>query len=95
VEDLIVVLAHKGELEAVFGRVDGNGPRLGVAVEAVDHLALDASEVDGLLQSLDDAVVAVFWRGREEGRVSLLLARICGKEERDEVKVLTLEEERI
>ena len=68
VKDFVVVLAHEGELEAVFGRVDRDGARLGVAVEAVDDLALDAGKVDGLLERLDDAVVAARTR-----RVSFVL----------------------
>lgn len=78
-EDLIVVFAGERELEAVLGRVDGDGPRGSGSVEAVHDLALDAGEVDGLLEGLDDTVVtagqlgpAVLRRGKltlEEGRI--------------------------
>lgn len=57
VEDFVVVLAHEGELESVLGGVDRYRARLGVTIQAVYDLALDASEVDGLLERLDDSVV--------------------------------------
>jgi hypothetical protein len=54
---LVVVLSDKGKFESVLGRVDGDGPRLGGSVQAVDNLPLDSGEVDGLLERLDDTIV--------------------------------------
>lgn len=59
VQYFVVVLAQQGELEAVLGGIDRQGLCLGVTVEAVDVASLDASQVHGLLQSLDDAAVAL------------------------------------
>ena len=56
-QDLVVVLSHEGQLEAVLGRVDGDCSWLGSAVETMDHLALDASEVYRLIEGFDDAVI--------------------------------------
>lgn len=56
-EDLVVVLAHQSELESVLGGVDRYRARLGVAIQTVHDLAFDASEVDGLLERLDDSVI--------------------------------------
>ena len=58
-QDLVVILAHEGELESVLGRVNRDRPGLGGTVEAVDNLSLDSGEVDGLLERLDDTVVAL------------------------------------
>lgn len=74
VEDLIVILAHESELESVLCRVNRDGSRFGVAIEAVHHFALDASEVHGLLQSLDDAVVAVQTEAQVSSRLGQLSA---------------------
>lgn len=60
VEDLVVIPADEGELEAVLGRVNRDRLRACVAVQAVNDLALDAGEVDGLVESLDDPVVAAW-----------------------------------
>lgn len=57
-QDLVVVLPHKCELEPVFRGIDRDRTWLGVAVEAVNHLALNPSEVNGLLEGLDDTVIA-------------------------------------
>jgi hypothetical protein len=58
-EHLVIVLPNQRELEPVLCRVYRDRPRLGGAVEAVDDLALDAGEIDGLLERLDDPVVAL------------------------------------
>lgn len=58
-QDLVVVVAHERKLEAVLGRIDRDGARARVAVEAVDRLAFDARKVHGLVERTNDAVVAV------------------------------------
>lgn len=59
-QDLVVVLPDQSELESVLGRIDGDGTRLGGAVETVDDLALDASEVDRLVEGFNDAIVTIY-----------------------------------
>ena len=59
VQDLVVVVPDERVLEAVFGRVDGDGAGAGGAVEAVHGFAFDAGEVDGVVEGADYAVVAV------------------------------------
>lgn len=56
-EDFIVVLADQSEFEAVLRRIDGDGARPGSTVEAMHDLAFDTGEVDGLVKSLDYAVI--------------------------------------
>lgn len=56
-EDFIVVLSDKGELESILCWVDGDGSRLGTSVKAVDDVALDSGEVDGLFKGFDNAVI--------------------------------------
>lgn len=58
-EYLIVVLANERELESVLGWVDSNSARLGGSVETVHDLTLDASEVNGLVERLDDTIITV------------------------------------
>jgi hypothetical protein len=53
----IIILSDKGELEAIFGRIDGNALRSGITVEAMNDFAFDTGEVDGLIKGLDDAVI--------------------------------------
>ena len=57
-QDLVIVFADESELEAILGGVDGDSPWLSGAVEAVNNLALDSSEIHGLIKRLDDAVVS-------------------------------------
>lgn len=57
-QDLVVVLLRESELESVLGRIDVDGSRSSVSVDAVNNLSLDSSEVDGLVESLDDSGVA-------------------------------------
>lgn len=57
-EDLIVILSHKSKLESVFRRIDGDRSGCTSSVEAMDYLTLYSSKVDGLIESLDDTVVA-------------------------------------
>ena len=57
-QNLVVVLLDQGELETVLSRVDLNGSWSRGTVQAVDSGSLDSSEVDGLLQRLDNTVVA-------------------------------------
>jgi hypothetical protein len=59
VQDFLIVVADQSQLEAVLGWIDDDSARLGIAVKAVDGLALDPSQIDGLLQRLDDAVVTL------------------------------------
>jgi len=59
-QDFIVVLLDKGELEAVLRGIDLNGSRSGGPVQAVNGRPLDSSQVNRLLQRLDDSVVAGF-----------------------------------
>lgn len=56
-EDLVVVTLGQCLLEAVLGRVNGNGAGLAITVQAVDVLALDARQVDGLIKRTDDSIV--------------------------------------
>ena len=58
-ENLVVVVTNKGELEPVFGGINGDGLGPCAAIEAVDRLALDASEIHRLLEGTDDTIVAV------------------------------------
>jgi hypothetical protein len=58
-QDLIVVLPHQGELEPIFSRIDRNRSRFGVAIEAVDDFAFDASQVDWLLECFDDSIITI------------------------------------
>lgn len=57
-QDFVVVLSDEGQLEAVLCRVDRDSSGLGASVKAVDDVALDSGEVDGLLERLYDTVVA-------------------------------------
>jgi hypothetical protein len=56
-KDFVVILADEGQLETILGRVDRDGAGLGTAVEAVNDVALDPSQVDGLFERLDDSIV--------------------------------------
>src|SRR5690242_20641949 len=56
-EDLVVVTLGQCLLEAVLSRVNGNGAGLAITVQAVDVLALDARQVDGLIKRTDDSIV--------------------------------------
>lgn len=56
-KNLVVVLPDQGELESVFGRVDGDCFWLCGSVQAVYDLSLDSSQVDWLLERLDNPVV--------------------------------------
>lgn len=58
-QDFVIIFAHQSELESVFCRIDRNGARFGIAIEAVHNFALDASEVYGLLKSFDDTIVTL------------------------------------
>ena len=56
-KNLVVVLPDQGKLESVFGRVDGDCFWLCSSVQAVYDLSLDSSQVDWLLERLDNPVV--------------------------------------
>lgn len=58
-QDFIVVFLDQRELESVLCRVDGDGSRLCLSIQTVDGGALYSSQIDWLLQSLDDTVVTV------------------------------------
>ena len=55
-----MVIAQKGELEAILGGVDGNGAWTSGTVEAVHSLALDTSEVDRVIERADNTMVTRF-----------------------------------
>lgn len=57
-EHLVIIFADEGQLEAIFRRIDGDSFWPSRTVEAVNNLALHASEVHGLIKSFDDSVVA-------------------------------------
>lgn len=59
VQDLVVILPQERQFEAILSGIDGDSSRLGVAIQTVHHLALDAREVDRLFQRLDDAIVPI------------------------------------
>jgi len=81
-EDLVVVLLRESELESVLGRVDVDGSRSSVSVDAVNDLALDSSEVDGLVESLDDPGVAEEEKEDEEEGSKLWLLERADNEEK-------------
>lgn len=56
-KNFIVLLLGKCQFEPVLGRVDIDRPGSTGAVDAVNDLTLDASEVDRLLERLDNARV--------------------------------------
>lgn len=58
VQHFVVVVADERELEAVLGRIDRDCLRLRRAIEAMDRLALDTRQVDRLIKSLYNAIVA-------------------------------------
>lgn len=58
-KDFIVVLLDERELESVLCRINSDGPRLCLSVQAVHGRALDSSQVHGLFERLDDTVVTV------------------------------------
>jgi hypothetical protein len=57
-ENFIVVPSNESELEAVLCWVDVDRAGLGCAIKAVDDLTFYSGEVDWLIQSLDDTVIA-------------------------------------
>lgn len=59
VQDFLIVAAQQSKLEAILCGVDGEDSGFGVAIQAVHVATFNTSEVDGLLESLDDAVVAL------------------------------------
>ena len=56
-QHFVVFAVEQRQFEAVFGGIDGEHARAAFAVQAVDRVALDARDVDGHVQSADDAVV--------------------------------------
>jgi hypothetical protein len=59
VEDFLVILLHQRKFEPVFGWVNGKCSGSSTAIEAMDGLALDSSEVCRLIQRTNNAVVTV------------------------------------
>jgi len=57
-QNFIVVLLDEGELETVFRGIDLDRSRSRGPVQAVNGRSLDSSQVDRLLQRLDDPVIA-------------------------------------
>jgi hypothetical protein len=58
-EDFIVILPDEGQFESVLGRINGDGSRFGRSVKAVNDITLDSSQVDGLLEGLDNTVITI------------------------------------
>lgn len=58
VQHLLMVVAKQSELEPIFCRIDRDGPRPSGTVEAVNSLALHTSEVHGVVQGADHAMIA-------------------------------------
>ncbi len=58
-QDVVVLALYQRQLEAELGRVDGDVLRTSRSVETGDGFALDSGKIDGLLERLDDAVVAL------------------------------------
>lgn len=59
-QNLLVVVADKSKFEPILGRVDVQSARACASVEVVNLLALDAGEIDGLVQCLDDTIVTIY-----------------------------------
>lgn len=57
-EDLVVVLPHQRQFETILRWIDWDRSRFRVTIEYMDNLSFDASQVDGLIECLDDSVVA-------------------------------------
>ena len=59
VQHLLVVIAKQGELEAIFRRIDRYGPRTCRPVQAMYGLALDASEVHGIVERTNNTMIPI------------------------------------
>ena len=69
-QNLVIVLLHKRQLEPIFRRFDGNGAHFAVPVKDVEALPLHFGQVYGLFDRTDNAVVAA------RQRVSIVLSQI-------------------
>lgn len=58
-EHLIVIPLDQRQLELIFDGIDGKDSRLGITVEVVQAAALDAHEVDSLVEGANNAIVTL------------------------------------
>jgi hypothetical protein len=58
-EHLIVVPLDQSKLEAVLGRVDFQGSRFSIAIQAVNTAALDLDKINRLVQCPNDTAVTM------------------------------------
>lgn len=57
-QNLLVVVTDKSQFKPVLGRVNIHRARARASVEVMDLFALDSSEIDRLIQGLDNTIVA-------------------------------------
>lgn len=53
-----MIVFQQRQFEAILGRVKCNGSGARRSIQAMDNLALDTGEVDGVIKSTYDAMVA-------------------------------------
>lgn len=68
VQHFLVVILDQGQLEAILGRVKVDGAWTRRAIETVDGFALDASEIDRVIEGADNTIITEMERKLESGR---------------------------
>lgn len=58
-QHLIVIVPQKGEFETILSGIESDRARARRAVEAMNRLALDTSQVHGVVERADYSMVAV------------------------------------
>lgn len=59
IQDFIIVVTDERKLESIFCRINSDGTRPSRAVQTMHDLALDSSQVDWVVKSANDPVIAV------------------------------------
>ena len=59
IQDFVIIVTDERKLESIFCGINSDGARPSRAVQTVDDLALDSSQVDWVVKGANDPVVAV------------------------------------
>jgi len=59
IQDFVIVVTDERKLKSIFCGVNGDGTRPGGSIQTVHNLALDASQVNRVVEGANDPVIAV------------------------------------
>ena len=59
IQDFVIVVTDERELKSIFCGVNGDGTRPSRTIQTMHNLALDASQVDRVVEGANDPVIAV------------------------------------